>query len=68
VIVDGTSYVLGGDIVTQADGQPVESPDDLRRLIMEKNPGDSITLDIHRGDSQRTISVTLGRQPALPGG
>jgi S1-C subfamily serine protease len=68
VIVDGTSYVLGGDIVTQADGQQVEGPDDLRRLIMEKNPGDSITLDIHRGDSQRTISVTLGRQPALPGG
>ena len=31
VIVDGTSYVLGGDIVTAADGQPVASPDDLRR-------------------------------------
>ncbi len=68
VIVEGTSYVLGGDIVTEADGQPVASPDDLRRLIMEKDPGDSMTLNIHRGDSKRTVSVTLGRQPAQPGG
>jgi S1-C subfamily serine protease len=68
VIVSGASYVLGGDIVTRADEQAVATPDDLRRKIMEKDPGDSITLDIHRGDSQRTISVTLGRQPAQPGG
>jgi S1-C subfamily serine protease len=68
VIVSGASYVLGGDIVTQTDGQPVATPDDLRRMIMEKDPGDSMTLDIHRGDSQRTVSVTLGRQPAQPGG
>jgi S1-C subfamily serine protease len=68
VIVSGASYVLGGDIVTRADEQTVATPDDLRRKIMEKDPGDSITLDIHRGDSQRTISVTLGRQPAQPGG
>jgi len=68
VIVEGTSYVLGGDIVTQADGQAVTSPDDLRRLIMEKDPGETMTLSIHRGDSERTVSVTLGRQPAQPGG
>ncbi len=68
VIVEGTSYVLGGDIVTHADGHSVAGPDDLRRVIREKDPGDPLTLDIHRGDSQRTVSVTLGRQPALPGG
>ena len=68
VIVSGASYVLGGDIVSQADGQAVATPDDLRRMIMEKDPGDSMTLDIHRGDLQRTVSVTLGRQPAQPGG
>jgi S1-C subfamily serine protease len=68
VIVEGTSYVLGGDIVTTANGEPVAGPDDLRRLIMENDPGDSMTLDIRRGDSQRTVVVTLGRQPAVPGG
>lgn len=68
VIVGGTSYVLGGDIVTKADNTPVATEDDLRRLILEKDPGDAMTLEIHRGDSPRTVSVTLGRQPSEPAG
>ena len=68
VIFGGTSYVLGGDIVTAADGEQVASPDDLRRLIEAKDPGDAITLDIRRGDSKRTVSVTLGRRPTTPSG
>ena len=71
VIVGGKSYVLGGDIVTAADGQSVATPDDLRRLIMEKEPGEAMTLEVRRGDrgeSERTVSVTLGRQPAEPSG
>ena len=39
VIFGGTSYVLGGDIVTAADGEQVASPDDLRRLICREEPG-----------------------------
>jgi S1-C subfamily serine protease len=68
VIVGGTSYILGGDIVTMADNTPVASEDDLRRLILEKDPGDAMTLEIRRGDSLRTVSVTLGRQPSEPAG
>ena len=68
VIVDGQSYVLGGDIVVSADGQAMTTPDELRTMIMEKRPGDSITLDIRRGDMQRTVNVTLGQQPAQSGG
>jgi S1-C subfamily serine protease len=68
VIFGGTSYVLGGDIVTAADGEQVASPDDLRRLVAEKDPGDAITLDIRRGESKRTVSVTLGRRPITPSG
>jgi S1-C subfamily serine protease len=68
VIFGGTSYVLGGDIVTAADGEQVASPDDLRRLVAEKDPGDAMTLDIRRGESKRTVSVTLGRRPITPSG
>ena len=71
VIVGGKSYMLGGDIVTAADGHSVATPDDLRRLIMEKEPGEAMTLEVQRGDrgeSERTVSVTLGRQPAEPSG
>ncbi|MGH3022864.1 MAG: S1C family serine protease [Gaiellaceae bacterium] len=68
VIVGGRSYVLGGDIVTRADDEEVAGPDDLRRMIMDKTPGDAMTLEIQRGESERTVSVTLGRQPAQSGG
>jgi S1-C subfamily serine protease len=68
VIIGGTSYVLGGDIVTAADGEQVASPDDLRRLIDRKDPGEAMTLDIRRGESKRTVSVTLGRRPTTPSG
>ena len=68
VIFGGTSYVLGGDIVTAADGEQVASPDDLRRLVAEKDPGDAMTLDIRRGESKRTVSVTLGRRSITPSG
>ena len=51
VVVDGESYVLGGDVVTQADGKPVASADDLRSLIgVDRSPGDSLELEIRRGD------------------
>jgi putative serine protease PepD len=67
-IVGGRSYALGGDIVIRADGQPLTSPDELRTRVMEKEPGDSMTLDIRRGESARTVIVVLGQQPAQPGG
>ncbi|HSE82043.1 MAG TPA: trypsin-like peptidase domain-containing protein [Gaiellaceae bacterium] len=68
VIVDGTSYVLGGDIVTAANGESMTSPDELRTMIMGMAPGDPLSLEIQRGDSQRTVNVTLGQQPAQSGG
>jgi S1-C subfamily serine protease len=63
VVVDGVSYVLGGDIITNADGKSIASPDDLSSLVMAKDPGDTVTVEVRRGDSTKTISVTLGRQP-----
>jgi S1-C subfamily serine protease len=63
VVIDGQTYQLGGDIVTKVDGQEVTSPDDVQSIVMAKEPGDSLTLEIHRGEEQRTVSVTLGRQP-----
>jgi S1-C subfamily serine protease len=63
VVVDGVSYVLGGDIITNADGKSIGSPDDLSSLVMAKDPGDTVTIEVRRGDSTKTISVTLGRQP-----
>ena len=63
VVVDGTSYVLGGDVVTRADGREIESADTLRSVIGAKEPGDRIELEVWRDEEERTVTVTLGRQP-----
>jgi S1-C subfamily serine protease len=68
VVFNGENYVLGGDIITRANGEEVDSPDDLQAIVMAKKPGDVLTLEIHRGDQMRTVSVKLGRQPNQPAG
>ncbi|MBD0317571.1 MAG: trypsin-like peptidase domain-containing protein [Thermoleophilia bacterium] len=64
VVVEGESYVIGGDVVTKADGRAVASPDELSSVIAAKEPGDRIELEVVRGNDRKTVSVTLGRQPA----
>jgi S1-C subfamily serine protease len=50
------------------DGDKVTVPEDLSGLVMAKEPGDVLALEIQRGDFQRTVNVTLGRRPSEPAG
>jgi putative serine protease PepD len=52
------------DEVTEVDGDPIETGDELRAAIDAKKPGDKITLTITRNGDERTVQVTLGRRPA----
>jgi S1-C subfamily serine protease len=67
VVVNGQSYVLGGDIITRADGKPVESADELGDTVAAKEPGDELALEVQRdGDAER-VTVELGRRPTEAG-
>jgi S1-C subfamily serine protease len=66
--VDGTTWILGGDIIVEADGARLSTFDELRELIEEKDPGDELTFVINRDGDERTVTVTLGRRPASPQG
>jgi S1-C subfamily serine protease len=68
VVVDGESYLVGGDVVTKVDGQAIESADQLRRVVTARNPGDELTLEIHRQNETKEVTVKLGRQPNTPVG
>jgi S1-C subfamily serine protease len=68
VVVDGESYLVGGDVITKADGQPIESAEQLRSVVTSKQPGDEITLEIHRQNETKEVTVKLGRQPNTPFG
>jgi S1-C subfamily serine protease len=66
VVIDGQSYLLGGDFIVEIDGKAVTTSSDLRRAIMGKKLGDEVTVEAYRGDDKRSFEVTLGRQPATP--
>ena len=66
VTVSGETWPLGGDIIVSADGVPVVSVEQLRSVIGQKKPGDTLKLGIYRGDKTMSLQVKLGRQPLSP--
>jgi membrane-associated protease RseP (regulator of RpoE activity) len=49
--------IKAGDVITAVDGEAVDSPGDISRVINRKKEGD-VTLTIIRNKSQQTIQVT----------
>jgi S1-C subfamily serine protease len=66
VVVAGESYNLGGDIIVKVEGSAVNSSERLRELVAEKKPGDTISVEILRGEDRQTLHIKLGRQPPTP--
>ena len=64
VTVSGMTYPLGGDLIVAADGVQLSSLNQLRDLISREQPGNTISLEIWRGNSRQTLDVKLGRQPS----
>ena len=56
--------LVANDEVTAADGDAIETGDDLREAIAAKKPSDKLSLTIRRNGEERTVQVTLGQRPA----
>jgi S1-C subfamily serine protease len=67
-VVEGTTWLLGGDIIVKADGKELTEEGQLRDLIESKDPGDELELEIIREGETRTVNVKLGRRPTSPQG
>jgi S1-C subfamily serine protease len=52
-----------GDLIVRLDGEPIRSADDVVAAVGGKQPGDSVELEIYRGDDRRTVRVELGERP-----
>jgi S1-C subfamily serine protease len=68
VVVAGVSYTTGGDVIVAAGGKRVTTVAELRDVLADHAPGATIELQIYRGDDEKTVTVTLGRQPEPPTG
>ena len=51
--------VLGGDVITAINEQPVKDLDDMLTLLEQRQPGDTVTLSVWRGGQTRKQAVTL---------
>ena len=52
--------VQPGDVLVGLDDEPIETFNQLRRMIYFKKPGDVIRLKLVRGDETLTVEATLG--------
>lgn len=60
VVVTGEmAYVLGGDIVTGVNGQPVNGGADVARLLLEARPGEVLQLEVQRDGSRLEVLIPL---------
>ena len=57
-------YQIGGDIITEIDGNPVNSFDDLQFLLESKRPDDVVQVTFYRDGSKMEKAVTLVEAPA----
>ena len=68
VLFNGLAVTIGGDVVVAIGGVPVESADDLVRLVAERHlPGQTVAFTVLRGGTTRArVEVTFAERRADP--
>jgi S1-C subfamily serine protease len=62
---DGVQVSLGGDLIVEIGGTPVESAQDVSRAVAVHRVGEKVPFTVLRGGtSRRVIQVTLSERPA----
>jgi len=63
--IEGATFQLGGDIVTEIDGKPTGSMEELIEAVNAAHPGDKLELTILRHGETKHVTVTLGNRSEL---
>ena len=58
--------IAPGDIITTVQGTPVDSPNQLSRLVARVGPGETANLDVIRDGKHITLAVEMGEKPDKP--
>jgi Lon-like protease len=64
--VPASGRLRSGDVLAAVDGRPVRSPDDLRRAIALRKPGEPVRLRVRREKRTHEIVVDTVGDPANP--
>ena len=57
------TYAQGGDIITKVEGKPIADANDLSSAVAQFQPGQTVTVEVHRGGETKEIKVKLGERP-----
>ncbi len=69
IAYEGNTQVrLGGDLIVGIDGQQVASPQDLSNAINQHHAGDTVIVNIYRGQQRMNVKVTLSDAKQIANG
>ena len=54
--------IQAGDIITRIDGAAIRSYDDLRSAVKHHAAGETVTIELYRGDENRSVTVTFDEE------
>jgi S1-C subfamily serine protease len=54
---------IGGDVIVEVDGEPVETMEDVIAAVDEREPGDELELTLLRDGDERTVTAELADRP-----
>ena len=67
LVITGQPILLGGDIITMANGAQLDDPGKLGQVLGTLKVGSKVTLTIVRDGKSRQAELTLTERPLLPG-
>lgn len=59
-------FLLGGDIITEINGQSLDEPDKFVKLIRSLKVGDKVRLTLYREKKTEKVEFNLPERPILP--
>jgi S1-C subfamily serine protease len=67
ITIGGENFVLGGDIITEINGQSVNDSTRFAKAVSSLKVGDTVQLTLYRERKRRKVEFRLLERPVLPG-
>jgi len=67
LVIAGQPLLLGGDIITVANGAQLDDPQKLSQMLRTLKVGSALSLTVVRDGKARQVELTLAERPLLPG-